>query len=188
MDVSLPQLLEQYGYLAVFAGSLLEGETILLLAGFAVHQGYLALGLVIACGICGGSLGDLIFFVVGRRYCSALLTRFPRFAPRVARFNTLLYRYHGPAIILVRFLYGLRIAGPMAIGASGISSGRFLFFNVLGAALWAALITGAGYLFGHTLDLVMSDLKRYEEAGLAVLAVCAVCIGVWRWRRNRRMG
>lgn len=186
MDVSPSQLLEQYGYLAVFAGSLLEGETILLLAGFAAHQGYLAFGLVVACGVCGGTLGDMVFFLIGRRYGNALLTRFPRFAPRIERFNSLLRRYHGPAIILVRFLYGLRVAGPMAIGAGGISSGRFLIFNVLGAALWAALVTGVGYLFGHALDMVMSDLKRYEEAALAVLAVCAVCIGVWRWRRNRR--
>lgn len=186
MDVSLPQLLEQYGYLAVFAGSLLEGETILLLAGFAVHQGYLALGLVIACGVCGGSLGDLIFFLIGRRYGSALLTRFPRFAPRVARFNTLLHRYHGPAIILVRFLYGLRIAGPLAIGASGITFWRFFFFNVIGAMLWAGLLVSVGYLFGHTLDLLMSDLKRYEEAALAVLAICAICLGLWRFLRKRR--
>ncbi|KAF0233092.1 MAG: DedA family [Desulfovibrionaceae bacterium] len=188
MDVSPSQLLEQYGYLAVFAGSLLEGETILLLAGFAVHQGYLAVGLVVACGVCGGTLGDMIFFLIGRRYGSALLTRFPRFAPRIERFNSLLRRYHGPAIILVRFLYGLRIAGPMAIGAGGISAWRFLFFNVLGAALWAGLLTGVGYLFGHTLDLMMGDLKRYEEAAFGVLAACALCLGFWRWRRNRRAG
>lgn len=186
MDVSPSQLLEQYGYLAVFAGSLLEGETILLLAGFAVHQGYLALGLVVVCGVFGGTLGDMIFFLLGRRYGNALLTRFPRFTPRVERFNSLLRRYHGPAIILVRFLYGLRIAGPLAIGAGGIAFWRFLFFNVIGAMLWAALLTGVGYLFGHTLDLIMSDLKRYEEATLGILAACAVCLGIWRWRRNRR--
>ncbi|MFP5222184.1 MAG: DedA family protein [Acidobacteriota bacterium] len=186
MDVSPSQLLEQYGYLAVFAGSLLEGETILLLAGFAAHQGYLAFGLVVACGALGGTLGDMIFFLVGRRYGSALLTRFPRLAPRIDRFNILLHRYHGPAIIMVRFLYGLRIAGPMAIGAGRISAWRFFLFNALGAALWAVLITGVGYLFGHTLDVVMSDLKRYEEAALAVLAICAIGLGIWRWRRNRR--
>lgn len=188
MDVSPSQLLEQYGYLAVFAGSLLEGETILLLAGFAAHQGYLAAGLVVACGVCGGTLGDMIFFLIGRRYGSALLMRYPRFAPRIERFNTLLHRYHGPAIILVRFLYGLRIAGPMAIGAGGISFWHFFFFNVIGAMLWAMLLAGVGYLFGHTLDLIMGDLKRYEEAALGVLAACAICLGLWRWRRNRRAG
>jgi membrane protein DedA with SNARE-associated domain len=41
--VTLSHLLTDSGYLVVFVGSLLEGETILLLAGFAAHQGYLSL-------------------------------------------------------------------------------------------------------------------------------------------------
>jgi membrane protein DedA with SNARE-associated domain len=32
-------LISQYGYFALFAGALLEGETVLILAGFAAHQG-----------------------------------------------------------------------------------------------------------------------------------------------------
>ena len=185
MSLVPSQLLAEYGYLAVFLGTLVEGETILLLAGFAAHQGYLAFPLVAALGVCGGALGDLIFFLLGRRYGGALLGRFPRFAPRVEHFNALLHRYHGPAIILVRFLYGLRVAGPMAIGAGGIPAWRFMVFNVIGAVLWALLLTCLGYVFGHALDMLMGDLKRYEEAVLAILAVSAVCLGLWRWRRDR---
>ena len=44
--MSLREFLAQYGYLAVFAGTLLEGEVILVLAGFAAHQGYLQLPVV----------------------------------------------------------------------------------------------------------------------------------------------
>jgi len=40
-------LLADHGYLAVFIGSLLEGETILVLAGFAAHQGLLSLPLTL---------------------------------------------------------------------------------------------------------------------------------------------
>ena len=48
MHVDLPQLLSQYGYLAVFIGALLEGESILLLAGYAANSGYLSFALVVA--------------------------------------------------------------------------------------------------------------------------------------------
>ena len=37
----LEHYIETYGYLAVMIGTFLEGETILVLAGFAAHQGYL---------------------------------------------------------------------------------------------------------------------------------------------------
>ena len=43
MDASLPQLVADYGYLAVFVGTLLEGEAVLMLAGYAAHRSYLSL-------------------------------------------------------------------------------------------------------------------------------------------------
>jgi hypothetical protein len=43
--MSIAQLLADYGYWAVFIGGLREGETILVLAGFAAHQGHLSLPL-----------------------------------------------------------------------------------------------------------------------------------------------
>lgn len=39
MDMSA--LVAQYGLFAVFAGTLLEGETVLAQAGYAAHRGYL---------------------------------------------------------------------------------------------------------------------------------------------------
>jgi membrane protein DedA with SNARE-associated domain len=40
--MTLDQLIDTYGYWAILVGTLLEGETILLLGGFAAYQGYLA--------------------------------------------------------------------------------------------------------------------------------------------------
>jgi membrane protein DedA with SNARE-associated domain len=71
--VSLPQLLSNYGYLTVFVGSLLDGETILLLAGFAARQGYLTLHWIVLPAICGGTIGDQVYFFLGRRYGGTLL-------------------------------------------------------------------------------------------------------------------
>ena len=36
--MSLAALLEHYGYLAVFAGTFVEGESMLLLGGYAAHR------------------------------------------------------------------------------------------------------------------------------------------------------
>lgn len=46
--MTLSQWLSHYGYRAVFIGGILEGETILILAGFAAHQGYLSFPLRLA--------------------------------------------------------------------------------------------------------------------------------------------
>ncbi|MFZ1201027.1 MAG: hypothetical protein WAO07_12740 [Desulfobacterales bacterium] len=45
--MDLKSLIENYGYVAIFIGTFLEGETVLVLAGLAAHQGYLLLSGVI---------------------------------------------------------------------------------------------------------------------------------------------
>jgi membrane protein DedA with SNARE-associated domain len=183
---ALPQLLDSYGYLALFVGALLEGETLLVLAGFAAHQGYMSLPLVVFIAFVGGTLGDQVFFFIGRRWGSRLINRFPRWQPQVQRVNDMLLRYHAPLIVGVRFMYGVRIIGPIVIGASGVAPWRFVLFNVIGAAIWAPLISGIGYLFGHALDWLVSDFVHYEFIGLVVIVAVAALVGLVHRLHRRR--
>lgn len=162
--MSLIALISTYGYAAVFVGSLLEGEAILMLAGFAAHQGHLSIGLVILIAFVGGTLGDQIFFWIGRQGGAPLLRRVPAVHARSLRVGELMKRYDAALVFGIRFMYGLRIAGPVAMGALGLSGRRFAIFNALGAAVWAPLIGGAGYLLGHTLERMLGDIERYESA------------------------
>ena len=188
METSLPNLVSDYGYLAVLVGTLLEGEAILMLAAYAAHQGYLSLPLVIAIAFFGATLGDQIFFLLGRHFGTRLLLRFPTLQTRAERVDRLLLRYHGTLIIGIRFAYGLRIAGPIAIGMSTLPASRFFFFNAIGALIWAPLIAGVGYLFGHTLGWLLADFKRYEALGffvlIGVLVIVAVVGHFWGARRR----
>ena len=184
--MSWPQLLADYGYWAVLVGSLLEGETILLLAGFAAFQGYLSLPLVILIAFVGGTLGDQVFYWIGRRWGIALLRRYPRLRQAVREVRALLLRYHAGLIVGVRFMYGLRILGPVAIGMSDVAPRRFLVFNALGAALWAPLVPSIGYVFGESLQAVFGFAQHYEWLLLAVLV--ALLWGVIAWRGRRRRG
>ena len=130
--MTLVQLISQYGYLAVFVGALLEGEAILVLAGFAAQQGHLSLAWVLAIAFVGGTLGDQIFFWLGKRWGGGLLRRIPGARESTLRVSRLLQRYDAWLVFGIRFMYGLRIAGPIAMGALGVAPRRFAIFNVLG--------------------------------------------------------
>jgi membrane protein DedA with SNARE-associated domain len=173
--MSLAQFLADYGYLAVLAGSLLEGETILVMAGFAAHQGYLSMPAVVAVAFVGGTLGDLGFFWIGRRFGAGLLRRLPGAGPRAAKVLPWLHRFDALLIVAIRFMYGLRIIGPIVIGAAGVRPARFALYNAIGAAIWAPLVGGAGYFFGYALQELAGDLWPYEEVALAVIA--AIMLG-----------
>jgi len=181
--VTLSSLIAQYGYFALFFGCLIEGETLLILAGFAAHQGYLQLHWVMLIAMLGGFSGDQICFWLGRRHGAWVLLRFPRLVPVFERAKVLIARHHELLIVGIRFMYGLRTAGPMAMGMSAVPLWRFMVFNALGAAIWAAGIGGAGYLFGQALTLIFDDLKKVEETLLIILLFSGFI--VWGWRRYK---
>jgi membrane protein DedA with SNARE-associated domain len=184
--MSLPQFLADYGYLAVFIGCLLEGETLLVLAGFAAQQGLLSLPLVMGLAFVAGTLGDQIFFFIGNRYGVSLLHRFPKFETASQRVKKLLVTHHTWLIVGVRFMYGLRIAGPIAIGMSEVPPRRFLLLNMLGAAIWAVLVAGVGFVFGRSLQWLIADLGKYEEVALVVVVCVALLIGLLHRLHARR--
>ena len=64
--MSVTELVSHYGYFAVAMGCLLEGETVLLTAGFAAHRGMLGLWPVLGIAFVASALGDQIFFQLGR--------------------------------------------------------------------------------------------------------------------------
>lgn len=180
MDIGV--FIEQHGYLALLAGSAIEGETFVVLAGFAAHRGYLSLPLVI---LVAGVLNfgwDQFYFWFGRRHGRWALARFPSLEAKTARVLALLERYHVPLIVGVRFLYGLRVAGPIAIGLSEVPWPRFFALNLIGAMLWAAIFSVLGYLFGQALELLIEDLRRHEVWIFAVI----VAAGLVTWLVSRR--
>jgi membrane protein DedA with SNARE-associated domain len=185
--VTISSLVEQYGYWAVFAGTFFEGETVLLVAGFAAHRGLLKLHEVILVAFAASTFADQLYFFAGRRYGERLLVRFPALRRQVPRVDRLLARYHTPLILSIRFLYGLRVAGPIIMGARGVSPVKFAALNVTGAVVWAALIAGLGYQFGNALDWLLHDVKLIEEAVLAGILVVGLAWSLVRFLRSRRL-
>lgn len=177
--MTLIQFVASYGYAAVLAGTLLEGETILLLAGFAAQQGHLSFALVVFVAFIGGTTGDQVFFWCGRRWGVRLQERFPNLRVRMASTALLLKRWDATLIVVVRFLYGLRIAGPIAMGALGVGRMRFAIFNAVGAAIWAVVIGGLGYLLGGSLEMLLGEIEGYESVVLwGVLGAVAAFFAV----------
>ena len=179
-------LVAKYGYAATFAGTLLEGESLLILSGFAAHRGYLSLPLVVVVGALGGALGDIGFFLLGRYYGRGLIARFPRFAPAADRVHGMIERHPAATVLGVRFMYGLRTAGPAIIGTTRMTLLEFVPLNAVGALLWSGCWAGAGYVLGRAAEHLLGDLARIERevfgGALLLVVIGAVALKVWRAR------
>ncbi|HYL23963.1 MAG TPA: DedA family protein [Burkholderiales bacterium] len=181
----MEQLIADFGYIAVFIGTYLEGETVLALGGVAASYGYLSFWFVVGVAVVGAFLGDQTFFFLGRRYGTRALARFPSLAAKAPRVQALVRRWDAPAVMLLRFCYGLRIAGPIVIGTCGISPWRLAFFNFIGALVWAPLIAGIGYLAGQALEHWIGHVRHVQIVLLMIIMLAGV---IWwlalQWRRR----
>ncbi len=183
--MDLASLIQTYGYGIVLIGTVLEGETVLALAGFAAHRGYLQLPLVIVTATVGGFLGDQCYFLLGRRFGERVFQRFPTFEPGAARVTRLLDRHNLLVILSIRFLYGLRIVGPLVIGMSAVSWQRFLLLNLLGAILWSTALASLGYAFGNLIESVLGEVREVEKWVFAVIIIVGIVVALLhRWRRR----
>jgi membrane protein DedA with SNARE-associated domain len=183
--MDLASLIQTYGYGIVLLGTLLEGETVLVLAGFAAHQGYLQLPWVIVAATVGGFLGDQCCFLLGQRFGDRFCRRFPTLEPGITRVTQLLDRHNRLVILSIRFFYGLRTVGPMAIGMSTVPWQRFLVLNLLGAILWGTAFASLGYTFGNLVEVLLGRVQEAEKwIFSAILLVGTTVTFLHGWRRR----
>lgn len=184
--MSLESLVNSYGYPVILVGTFLEGETILVLGGVAAKLGYLKLSWVIAFAFVGTLLGDQLFFFLGRFRGDAFLKRHPSWRARASRVQTILERHRIPIILGFRFVYGFRTVTPFVIGMSRVPIVEFVLLNIAGAALWATVIGCLGFVFGHAMELILGDVKRYEIELMLTVSVVGMLLWLAHYLRKRQ--
>lgn len=177
-------LLRDHVYTAIILGGLVEGETTVILAGYASHQGYVRWWTVAALSALVNFVLDQSWFLLGRWRGEQLLARFPVLRRGVESLTPRLQRHRRWIVFSVRFMYGLRTAGPIAMGMARVPWPDFVVFNALGAAVWAMVFTGLGYAFGRAVAVVVGEIARFEM--LAVALILAGGLAGWLWHRHRR--
>lgn len=178
--------LEHFGYLAVLIGTFLEGETVVILAGFAAHRGYLQLPLVICSAFVGTVIGDQLFYFLGRKHSKAVLARRPSWRPRIEQAQKLAANHQVLIILGFRFLYGLRTVIPFTLGAVAVPGRVFIPLNILGALIWSIAVGCAGYLFGQALEGLFGRLKHIEVWIMLGIALAGGIFWAIRFLRSRR--
>lgn len=181
-------LIQNYGYVVVFLGTFLEGETIVALAGFAAYEGYLKLGIIIPIAVVGAVIGDQSFFYFGRFKGRKFLAKRPHLEARVERVHLLLGRYHGWIIFGSRFMYGFRVLIPMALGASRVGGVRFFLLNFLGAVTWGIFFAFGGYAFGGAIEHFLGNVKKFESIIVFGAIVFLVVTQIVVYVRGKRTG
>lgn len=168
--------IQQYGYVFVFLATLLEGETVVALAGFVAYEGYLSLQTVILVALLGGMLGDQILFYFGRFRGKQFIEARPKLKEKMRGVHRLIERYPNLLIFGSRFMYGFRLLIPTALGTSKVSSIRFFIFNLFGAIVWATIFSCLGYFLGTAVETYIGSFHRAGKHVLLGVILGAIVV------------
>ena len=191
MDI-LEQIISQYGPAVIFVGTFLEGETLVVVAGFLSHQGIISPLAVSFSAFAGSFLGDQLWFYLGRRHAShPLILRLTR-RPGFKRVAVAIEDHPKKFILSFRFIYGIRTISPVALALTSISGRQFLILNAIAAAIWAIAFTALGYVFGQAAEALLGEIKAIERKillagviGFGVVTLYYASRRISRARKNR---
>ena len=151
-------------------GFFLPGDSILFSAGLvAAAHGNVNIALLVTIIVIAAFFGDQVGFVIGRVIGRPYLDK--RESPRIQRMIVNAERFYQQtgwwAVVAARFFPWVRTFVPPIAGASKMNYYKFLSANLLGAVLWGAGITLAGF-YAHSLPWVKTS--SYAIAGFFIIA------------------
>ena len=166
----LSQIIEQYGIYAVFALCTVEGDITLLISGAMAHgeffgsPKYYSFLKVFIAGTLGGMVGDHFCYAIGRIFHEkAKHYRFYQMAqPRVER---LIAKFGTFAIIISKYIYGIRAAMCVFYGVGKMPLPRFVVLDAASCGIWVLLLSGAGYFFSGAITSILGD---FQQIGVAL--------------------
>ncbi len=183
---SMPQLLTVGGYWFIgiivlleglpIVGALLPGHIIIIVAGFLTKVGVFDLGTLLIVAISAAIVGDIIGFLLGRRYGDGILYKIAHYVSikdeHIEKAKRLIDNNTGKTIILGKFSPVTRPLTPFLVGASGVHIRTFWFFNTIGSILWVVVSVMIGYIFGASYDIV----ARYFGTLIFIAIVSSILI------------
>src|SRR6267142_264299 len=109
------------------------------------------------------------------------------FRARAAQVKRLIEARPVPAILLLQYLYGLRLVGAVALGLTEFPLLRFVLYQIVTCLVWAGLIGGVGYLLGGLVTEIFHGwFKWIWMIASAVLASCCFASSAACWTESRR--
>lgn len=196
MDTLLA-LIASYGLLVVFVAVFLDQgglpvpayPPVIVTAALAVDQGG-SVWPILAVATVAAVLADVIWFFGGRRFGVALLRLMCRLSLSpdscVNMTRDIYTRWGAPSLIGAKFVPGFAAVATTLAGENRTKFASFLFFDALGALLWAGGAVLLGAIFHEAVNEVLLRLEAFGRWGLPVLFGLIAAFVAWKWWQRRR--
>ena len=95
-------------------------------------------------------------------------------------------RWGAPSLIIAKFVPGFAAVATTLAGESGTSLHRFIFYDAIGAALWAGGAFALGAIFHGAIDAVLLELENLGHYAIILLVGAIVSFVALKWWQRYR--
>ncbi len=195
----LQALLENHGLMLVFLNVLVEqaglpvpAYPMLFVAGaLGVQETGPSIGAVLAAVIFACLIADTGWYFAGRRLGQPMLRTICRVSisqDSCIRQTQSLYLRVGPrSLVIAKLLPGAGALSTAMAGMTGTPLPVFLFYDAIGALVWAGSALLIGVVFSDFIDAILEAFSAYGHMAVVGLVVAFALFLAWRWWRRYRL-
>ena len=173
MELDWTQLLQNYGYLAVFIGTFFEGETVLLLGSIAAHHQILNIWWLLLIATTGAFIGDQFYYHLGSKVGYKFIHKHPKLTHKFNKVSAFIEKYPTITILCMRFAWGLRTIIPISFGIKKYNYMHYFIVNIFASVLWATIIIFIGVQITQWAHQLWDSLPHVH---LSTIIICALGI------------
>ena len=167
--MTMETLIADYGLPALFLGAAVEGETVTMIGGAAVHRGLLSFWPAVGAAALGSFVGDQAWFLAGRYFRDTAQVQKLTASTGFQHAHTIFNLHPALFVFGFRFIYGMRTISPIAIGATDYPMSHFVMLNALAALVWGCLFVTLGYWFGTGIEAAFGRLHVVKHLAAVLL-------------------
>lgn len=195
----LQVLLEQHGLTLVFLNVLIEqaglpvpAYPLLLVAGaLGMRETGPSIGAVLGAVVVACLIADSLWYVAGRRLGQPMLRTICKVSlsqDSCIRQTQSLYLRLGPrSLIFSKLLPGAGALSTAMAGMTATPFAVFLFYDAIGAVVWAGGALMIGAAFSDAIDAVLDAFGTYGHLALMLALLALALFIVWRWWKRVRL-
>lgn len=163
-------------------------NTLMVAVGAFASQGYFSFSLSLAVAVAANAAGDLVDYLIVRRYKRLPFLRKRERSPWIVRLEGYVRTHAGFTVFVTRFVGSVSVVTNALAALAGVSVGTFLVFDVLGNLADFFVVTSFGFLVGSYWEQYSGLMSTVGAILLVSLVLFLAAKAVARRRENGREG
>lgn len=180
--------LSAYPFSVSLAGAFFGGEETILSLAYLSGQGLMPVSIVFVACLVGTVASDSFWFYAARHKFVDQALKYKYFSKGYSKAASIFYKSFKSnllvKLLLIKFMYGLRIVTMFYLSREKMSFKEFSFYNTIVIFIWLIINVVVGWSAGRGFSKAINILADTQK-GLMLLIALIILINLFKWLFNK---